>query len=120
MEIQIIKDKISQAEIKELAEQIFGDMVKVVVDVERNIMAAGGEMHADCEQVLPDDGSKQEHLWGANIYPNSTGDDFIEYQSLINIRPRAGNRGMEIEDEAIRGRVKAIIKKLVEWYANTH
>ena len=114
MEIKIIKDKVSQADIKELARQTFGDMVKVVVDVERGIMAAGGEMHADCEQVLLDDGSKQENLWGANIYPGSSGDDFIEYQSLINIRPSVGNRNMEIEDEAIRGQVKLVIEKLVE------
>ncbi len=114
MEIKIIKDKISQAEIKELAQKTFGDMVKVVVDVERNIMAAGGEMHADCEQALLDDGSKQENLWGANIYPESEGEDFIEYQSLINIRPRVGNRGMEIEDEVIKDKVKSIIVALVQ------
>src|SRR3989338_9135207 len=109
MEIKIIKDKISQAEIKELARQTFGDMVKAVVDIERGIMAAGGEMHADCEQVLLDDGSKQENLWGANIYPDSVGDDFIEYKSLINIRPKVGNRSMDIEDMAIREKVKQII-----------
>ena len=114
MEIQIIKDKISQAEIKELARQTFGDMVKAVVDIERNIMAAGGEMHADCEQILLDDGSKQENLWGANIYPDSAGEDFIEYKSLINIRPKVGNRSMDIEDMAIREKVKQIIVSLIE------
>ncbi len=114
MEIKITKDKISQAEIKELARQTFGDMVKVVVDVERKIMAAGGEMHADCEQVLLDDGSKQENLWGANIYPDSVGDDFIEYQSLINIRPKVGNRSMNIEDAIVRDKVKQVINSLVE------
>ena len=114
MEIQIIKDKISQAEIKELARQTFGDMVKAVVDIERNIMAAGGEMHADCEQILLDNGSKQEDLWGANIYPDSVGENFIEYQSLINIRPGAGNRSMEIEDENIRNQVKCVIYSLIE------
>ena len=114
MEIKIIKDKISQAEIKELARQTFGDMVKAVVDIERNIMAAGGEMHADCEQILLDNGSKQEDLWGANIYPDSVGENFIEYQSLINIRPGAGNRSMEIEDENIRNQVKGVIYSLIE------
>lgn len=114
MEIKIIKDKISQAEIKELAQKTFGDMVKVVVDVERGIMAAGGEMHADCEQVLLDDGSKQENLWGANIYPDSAPEDFIEYQSLINIRPKIGNRGMNIEAGDIRDKVKQIIVSLIQ------
>ena len=114
MEIKIIKDKISQEEIKELARQTFGDMIKVVVDVEKRIMAAGGEMHADCEQILLDNGSKQEDLWGANIYPDSVGENFIEYQSLINIRPGAGNRSMEIEDENIRNQVKGVIYSLIE------
>jgi|SRR3989338_6622048 len=113
MEIQIIKDKISQAEIKELARQTFGDMVKVVVDVERSLMAAGGEMHADCEQVLLDNGSSQGNLWGANIYPDSTGDDFIEYKSLINIRPKIGNRSMNIEDESTRFKVKSVITSFI-------
>ncbi|OJI06391.1 hypothetical protein BK004_03900 [bacterium CG10_46_32] len=112
--MEIVTQKISLERLKELAQEVFGDMVKVVVDVERAIMAAGGEMHADCEQILLENGSTQEDLWGANIYPDSTGEDFIEYQSLINIRPRVGNRGMEIEDEAIRSKVKAVIEQLVQ------
>jgi len=82
--------------------------------VERGLMAAGGEMHADCEQVLLDDGSNQENLWGANIYPDSVGDDFIEYQSLINIRPKTGNRGMNIEAGATREKVKQVIVLLIK------
>lgn len=113
MEIKIIKDKISREEIKELAQKTFGDMVKVVVDVERGIMAAGGEMHADCEQVLLDDGSKQGNLWGANIYPDKEQSEWIEYTSLINIRPAIGNRSLEIQDQTIREQIKGIIKKLV-------
>ena len=114
MEIKIIKDKISLEKIKELARQTFGDMVKIVVDIERAIMVAGGEMHADCEQVLLDDGSKQENLWGANIYPDSAGEDFIEYKSLINIRPKVGNRSMDIEDAIVRDKVKQVINLLIE------
>lgn len=113
MEIRIIKDKISQAEIKDLAQKTFGDMVKVVVDVERNIMAAGGEMHADGEQALLDDGSKQENLWGANIYPDKERADWIEYTSLINIRPAIGNRSLEIQDQSIRDKVKTVIDRLI-------
>jgi len=114
MRIKIIKEKISLDEIKKLAQESFGDMVKIVVDGERKIMAAGGEMHADCEDILLKDGSKPENLWGANLYPDSSGDDFIEYQSLINIRPKAGNRSMEIEDEEVRDSVKKVIDSLVE------
>ncbi|MEK7523778.1 MAG: DUF5674 family protein [Patescibacteria group bacterium] len=111
--IEIVTEKISREHLQKLAQEIFGDMVKVVVDIKRGILAAGGEMHADAEQVLLDDGSKQEDLWGANIYPDSSGEDFIEYQSLINIRPRVGNRGMEIDDEAVRSQVKSVIETLV-------
>src|SRR3989338_9992751 len=114
MEIEIIKGKITLSNVRELARQTFGDMVKIVVDVERNIMAAGGEMHADCEQILLDDGSRQENLWGANIYPESVGDDFIEYKSLINIRPKVGNRSMDIEDAIVRDKVKQVINLLIE------
>ena len=114
MRIEIIKEKTDLQTLKQLAEESFGDMVKVVVDTDRKIMAAGGEMHADAEQVLLDDGSAQENLWGANMYPNASGEDFVEYQSLINIRPRAGNKGMEIEDRHIRDQVKNVISLLVQ------
>lgn len=111
--IEIIRRKISREELQKLAIATFGDMVKVAVDIERGIMAAGGEMHADCEQALLADGSKQDDLWGANIYPDAVGEGFIEYQSLINIRPKIGNRGMEIEDENIRVRVAQVINSLI-------
>jgi hypothetical protein len=114
MRIEIVKEKISLDEIKKLAQESFGDMVKVVVDIKQGIMAAGGEMHADSEQLLLEQGSKQQDLWGANLYPDSEDEHFIEYQSLINIRPRVGNRGMEIADESIRGRVKKVIETLVK------
>ena len=89
-------------------------MAKVVVDLERNIMTIGGEMHADGEAMLLADGSKQEDLWGANVYleplPNS---ERIAYTSLINIRPRQGNRAMEIQDLKIRALVKGVIDTLI-------
>jgi len=114
MAIIIIKEKISKDRLNQFAKEIFGDMIKIVVDLERKIMAVGGEMHADCEQVLLDNGSKQENLWGANIYPDSEGDNFIEYQSLINIRPKVGNRSMEIQNEKIRKQVREVINLLIE------
>ncbi|MEK7164400.1 MAG: DUF5674 family protein [Patescibacteria group bacterium] len=113
MEIIIIKDKISLERLRELALSTFGDMVKVVVDIERNLMAAGGEMHADCEQVLLDDGSEQKNLWGANIYPEKDKSDWIEYTSLINIRPAVGNRSLEIQDQTIREKVKQVTESLI-------
>ena len=114
--IEIMKTKTRRELLQKLAEEVFGDMAKLVIDVEKGIMAAGGEMHADCEQALLDNGSSQDNLWGANIYPfeDRNSESFIEYHSLINIRPRANNRGMEIEDDKIRQRMKSIINNLLE------
>lgn len=114
MEIKIVKNKISRDEIKRLAEESYGEMVKAVVDVERKVLAVGGEMHVDGEEILLKDGSRQADLWGINLFPERKGDDFIEYESLINIRPRDGNRSMEIEDKDIRNRIKEVISNLIE------
>lgn len=113
MAIKIIKDKISLAELKAMAEESYGDMVKVVVDVGRNFMAVGGEWHADAEAELLNDGASQKDLWGINIYPQNEGEEKIVFQSLINIRPRAGNRSMVIENEEIRNKIKEILNKII-------
>jgi hypothetical protein len=86
----------------------FEDMVKYVVDVQLRRIAIGGEMHADAEQALLEAGSEQSDLWGANYYPGRGRDACIEYTSLINIRPSAGNRGMELVDPALREAVREI------------
>jgi hypothetical protein len=85
-------------------------MIKVVVDVRQRILAGGGEMHADSEDALLRQGSAQDDLWGANWYP---ADQRIEYDSLINIRPRAGNRSITLQDEAIRRQVAAVTLELL-------
>ena len=113
MDIEIVRESISRGRIKEIAQATHGDMAKAVVDVERRVMAMGGEMHADAEAVLLDDGSRQEHLWGINLYPEQSSGDFIEFVSLINIRPGQGNRDMEITDAALRDRISTLIQSLV-------
>ncbi|NQV13718.1 MAG: hypothetical protein HQ530_05465 [Parcubacteria group bacterium] len=112
MQPEIIKEKISPEKLKKHAD-IFGDMIKVVVDIDQKIMAIGGEMHADSEAILLTAGSQQENLWGANIYPEKTKADRLEYTSLINIRPAAGNRSMEIQDEGVKEKVESIVSKLI-------
>lgn len=107
-EIVLVRAPLPPARLRALVDRWFGDMLKFVVDVERGLLAAGGELHADAEVVLLADGSRQADLWGANYYPGRGEDDCIEYTSLINIRPAAGNRGMEIGDEAIRARVRQL------------
>lgn len=88
-------------------------MVKAAVDVDREIMAIGGELHSDEEAMLLEDGSKQEHLWGINIYPEKPEDDRIEFDSMINVRPSQDNRSRYVEDPVIRARVLKIVKRLV-------
>jgi hypothetical protein len=111
--IKIIKEKISEEELKNFLGRPFGDMIKFVVDIEKEIIALGGEMHADAEKVLLENGSEQKNLWGANIYPLADGEDKIEYVSLINIRPSRNNRSMEIENEEIKSKIKKIVEKLL-------
>lgn len=96
-----------------MAEQTFGDMVKGVVDVSRNVLAIGGELHSDEEAVLLDDGSHQEDLWGINLYPVEAGADFIEFDSMINVRPARGNRSRSVDDPELRERIRGVVKALV-------
>jgi uncharacterized protein DUF5674 len=113
-EIVIVRnDRIEPGELRRLVDLFFEDMVKYVVDVGRGVIAVGGEMHSDAEQVLLDDGSRQPDLWGANYYPGRGPGDCIEYTSLINIRPAQGNRSMEIQDPAVRERVRALTVALI-------
>lgn len=109
MDIEIVRETISGERLREIARATHGDMAKAVVDVERAILAVGGEMHADAEALLLDDGSKQEDLWGINLYPENVGEDIIEFTSLINIRPASGSRSMDIQDERLRQRITRLI-----------
>jgi len=113
MLIKIIRDKISKSELVEIARNQFGDLVKAVVDIEKEIIAIGGELHADEEALLLEQDSRQENLWGINIYPNQTGDDWIEFDSMINIRPSQGNRSRGVVDLGIQKKIKDIVNKLV-------
>ncbi len=114
-DIEIVREPIPLARVRELAEELFGDMVKAVVDVERGMMAIGGELHADGEALLLDDGGRQADLWGINLYPESFGEpDFVEFDSMINVRPRLGNRSRSVDDEELRSRIRAVVTGLVQ------
>lgn len=110
---RIIRSRISRADLNELAHARFGDMVKAVVDVTRGIMAAGGELHSDEEALLLDDGSNQRDVWGINLYPDETGPEWIEFDSLINVRPSQGNRSRSVEDAATRDAIRSVVENLV-------
>jgi Protein of unknown function (DUF5674) len=107
--IHLLKEPVTPAQILEMLEE-YDKMIKIVVDLRRRVLSGGGEMHSDCEAVLLEDGSEQDDLWGANWYP---AEGRIEYESLINIRPRLGNRNVSIQDENIRGQVESITRELL-------
>lgn len=111
--MEIVTEGITLASLHEMAGKKFGDMVKAVVDVERGIMAVDGELHADEESLLLENGSKQANLWGINIYPDVAGDDWLEFDSLINLRPSQGNRSRGVEDLQLREKIKGIVSRLV-------
>ena len=98
------------AQIQDMLEE-YASMIKIVVDIRRQIVCGGGEMHADCEAILLENGSEQDDLWGANWYPD---EKRIAFESLINIRPRLGNRSILIQDENIRAQVEEITRRLLE------
>ena len=87
MPMTLVEIQITHSELFELAKERFGDLVKAVVDVERGVMTVGGELHADEEALLLDKGSRQQDLWGINLYPDKSGEEFIEFDSVINLRP---------------------------------
>ncbi|OGZ44372.1 MAG: hypothetical protein A2719_04880 [Candidatus Ryanbacteria bacterium RIFCSPHIGHO2_01_FULL_45_22] len=110
----IVKNSISRSELNHIADEQYGDMVKAVVDLEHEIMAVGGEFHADGEVVLMEqEGARREYTWGINLYPDSQGDDFIEYDSMINLKPAFGNRTRNVADKEIREKIKHVVEKLV-------
>jgi hypothetical protein len=109
----IISKPIKRSVILEQCNTFFQTMVKAVVDIEKGVMAIDGELHADLEALLLEEGSKQENIWGINLYLIKEPSEWIEYTALINIRPSSGNRGMEIQDPSIRNRIENIVKSLI-------
>ena len=111
--LEIIRTSIARANLLAIASRQFGDMVKAVVDLDRHTMAIGAELHADEEAALLEDGSRQATLWGINLYPNEPGDGFIEFDSMINVRPSQGNRNRTVEDDSIRAQIREVVRLLV-------
>jgi len=107
-------DKISLAELRQMAYNFFGNLVKADVDIARKIITVDAELHADIEQFMLDNGSKQEDLWGINLYPDEYGTErFIEFDSIINIRPRQNNRSRYVEDAGIREQIMKIVNEAI-------
>jgi hypothetical protein len=107
--IYILHAKVNAKQVTEMLKE-YESMIKIVVDIRRRILAGGGEMHSDCESMLLEDGSEQDDLWGANWYP---AEQNIVFESLINIRPRLGNRSILIQSDELRGQVESITREIL-------
>ncbi|MBI2094504.1 MAG: hypothetical protein HYT88_07285 [Candidatus Omnitrophica bacterium] len=112
--MQIISESLVMDDLKRMATASFGNLVKAVVDVDRGLLAVDAELHSDLEALLLNDGSKQKNLWGINIYPEMQAEEFIEFDSMINMRPSQGNRSRGIDDGAIRKKIIEIIAKKIK------
>lgn len=109
--IHTIREKATSEQLREMLEEYRDSgYIKTAVDVEREILAGGGNMHANCEKVLLEDGSEQRNIWGAGWYPAI---QEMAFDSLINIRPRQGNRSLELQDPALRAKVEEITRRLL-------
>ena len=113
MRIVTERDRISLDELRVLAAGRFGELVKGVVDLERRIMIVDAELHADQEAELLADNSRQQDLWGINLYPDLPGSDWLEFDSMINLRPSFGNRSRGVDDSTIRNRIADLVRDLV-------
>lgn len=114
MKLVTSASKTSLKELKELSSQMFGNLVKAVVDVEQEIMVIQAELHADEEAFLMQNGSSQKNLWGINLYPDLKGEDFIEFDSMINLRPSQGNTSRGVSDHKIQEKIQQIVSGLIE------
>ena len=111
--MQILQKPVSREELKRIAENTFGDMVKCVADVRRNLLAIDADLQADLESLLLEDGSSQEDLWGFNLWVEEKGDDFIEFDSLINIRAWQCNPSRDVLNPDIRNNIQTIVSAFI-------
>ncbi len=111
--MKIVKDTLALEELRQMAAGRFGDMVKAVADVERELLAVDAELHSDLEALLLEAGSKQNDLWGINLYPELRENDFIEFDSMINVRPSQGNKSRGVDHEAVRKKITGLVAKRI-------
>jgi len=112
--MKIVTENITIAELEEMSKNMFGNLVKAVVDIEKGIMAVDADLHADEEALLLENGSAQKNLWGINLYPELSGEDFVEFDSMINLRPGQGNRSRGVDEGEIQKKIVEIVNTLVK------
>ncbi len=112
--MKIVTEQLPLQELKQMAAETFGNLVKAVVDINQELIAVDAELHSDLEGLLLEEGSKQQDLWGINLYPEASGDSFVEFDSMINMRPSQGNVSRGVEDETVRARIVAVVAKRIK------
>jgi hypothetical protein len=111
--LKLLTHPIEREELQQMSAKMFGNLVKAVVDIEREIMAIDAELHVDIAEFLVENGSTQNNLWGINIYQDMTGDNWLEFDSVINLKPQIGNLSRDIGDPVIKEKVKSVVKKFI-------
>lgn len=109
----ILEKQITIEQLTLIASNLYGDMVKAVADIRCGSIAIDGELHSDLERELLESGSNQEDLWGFNLYPGMDDEDYIEFDSLINIRPRQNNMSRNVESEDVRSKISELVERFI-------
>jgi len=112
--MQLVTQKITIPELAEMSKKMFGNLVKAVVDIEKKIMVVDADLHADEEAFLLENGSQQKDLWGINLYPEIQDENWIEFDSMINLRPSQNNRTRSVDDPKIQEQIIKIVNELVK------
>ena len=112
--MKIITESLTLGELKQMADAKFGNMVKAVVDIDKEYLAVDAELHSDLEALLLENCSKQKNLWGINLYPEMQDDEFVEFDSMINMRPSQGNRSRGVENKEVSDKIIGIVNKKIK------
>lgn len=112
--MKILAEEIQRGDLAQSEVVFDGPMVKGVVDIERGLLAIDADLHADLEKLLLENGVNQDAVWGINLWYEEPGEDLVEFDSMINVRPRQGNRSRDVEDEATREKIVAVVKKWIK------
>ncbi len=112
--MKIITGKLTRQELQAISAVIFGNLVKAVVDIDKEWIAVDAELHSDLEALLLEEGSLQKNLWGINLYPNAQGEAFIEFDAMINLRPSHDNHSRGVDSEATRKKIVAVVEKRID------
>lgn len=112
--MEILKEKITRAKLKALAQEMFGHLVKAAADIEKGTMAINGELHSDLAELLVENGSRGQDVWGFNIYPELDSSEWIEFDSMVNLKPFLNNRTRYVENSEIREKILTIVNNFIE------